>query len=125
MLRACHDLLRPGGTLAFTTIYIAPGVTPEQYRRASRVRGAGIAQGRPLGDLLAAAGFVDVRQRDVTGAFARTTRAYLETSERYADELRIAWGQARFAEVLSDRKGTLSLVAEGAVRRALITARRS
>jgi hypothetical protein len=124
VLRACRDLLRPGGRIAFTTIYIAPGVSARDYRRASRARGPGAAEKRAMMELFEAAGFSDVRERDVTAAFARTTRAYVETSERYAGELRSAWGVDKFAEYQRDRRATLALIREGILRRGLFTGRR-
>ncbi len=124
MLRACRELLKPGGRLAFTTIYIAPGVSPRDYRRASRARGPGAAEKRAISDLLAAAGFAHVRQWDVTMAFARATQAYLETSERYRADLRTEWGADKFAESQRDRRATLTLIREGILRRGIFTAHR-
>ena len=74
-------------------------------------------------DLLERAGFIDVRERDVTAAFARATRAYLETSERYGRELQSEWGD-KFAESQRDRRATLALVRDGVIRRGMFTGRR-
>jgi len=124
VLRACRDLLKPGGRIAFTTIYIAPGVSERDYRRAARARGPGAAEKRSMLELFETAGFIDVRERDVTAAFARTTRAYLETGERYAAELRSDWGAEKFAEQQRDRRATLALIRDGILRRGLFTGRR-
>jgi hypothetical protein len=124
VLRACRDLLKPGGRLAFTTIFITPGVSRRDYLRASRARGPGAASRRETAELLDAAGFCDVHERDVTKAFARATRAYLETSARYATELRSEWGEAKFDEAQRDRATTLVLVRDGVLRRGMFTARR-
>ncbi len=75
-------------------------------------------------DLVEAAGFVDVREKDVTPSFARTTRAYLETSDRYSKALRAEWGINKFAESQRDRRATLALIREGVVRRGMFTGRR-
>ncbi len=75
-------------------------------------------------DLLNAAGFSDIRERDVTRDFARTTRAYLDTSARYREDLRRSWGVEAFEEAQHDRQATLMLIREGVLRRGLFTARR-
>lgn len=56
VLRACRRLLKPGGRMAFTTIYIAPGVSQRDYRRASRARGPGSAEKRAMTELFEEAG---------------------------------------------------------------------
>ena len=124
MLRACLDLLKPGGRLAFTTIYIVPGVGERDYRRAARARGPGAAERRSMTDLLESAGFVAVRERDATKPFARSTRAYLETSERRSRELTVEWGEKKFSDSQRNRRATLALIGAGVLRRGLFTARR-
>jgi cyclopropane fatty-acyl-phospholipid synthase-like methyltransferase len=124
VLRACRALLRPGGRLAFTTIYIAQGVSPRDYRRACRARGCGIAEKRPMTDMLEHAGFVDIRERDVTTAFARSQRSYVETSAQYRDELRTHWGPQKYDEWQRSRRASLRLIDEGVLRRGIFTARR-
>ena len=76
-------------------------------------------------ELIVAAGFVDVRERDVTRAFARTTRAYLETSAHYGTALRRDWGDDKFEESQRDRAATLALINEGVLRRGVFVGRRS
>jgi cyclopropane fatty-acyl-phospholipid synthase-like methyltransferase len=124
VLKECHAMLKPGGRMAFTTIYAAPGVDERSYRRACRVRGCGFAERRQMTGLMNAAGFVAVKERDVTREFARTTRAYLETSARHETELSDVWGADRYRDWQHDRAATLALIEEGVVRRGLFTARR-
>jgi cyclopropane fatty-acyl-phospholipid synthase-like methyltransferase len=124
-LRGCYRLLKPGGRMAFTTIYIAQGVDERDYRRACRVRGCGIAERREMTELVGAAGFDAVKERDVTREFARTTRAYLETSDEHRAELSAVWGAAKFREWQRDRRASLALIEEGVVRRGFFTARKS
>ena len=124
MLRACYELLKPGGRIALTTIYIAQGVSERDYRRASRVRGPGAASKRATTEMLEAAGFEHIREDDVTTAFARTTNAYLRTSAIHEAALRREWGDEKFDEHQRDRRATLALIREGVLLRGLFTARR-
>jgi hypothetical protein len=102
---------------------VAPGVSPREYRRAARVR-PGAASTREVTALLDAAGFVDVRKADVTKTFARTTRAYIETTRRFEDELRTEWGTETFDERQLHWSSTLTLVEQGILRRSIFTAKR-
>lgn len=76
-------------------------------------------------EIFESAGFGGVRERDLTSAFARATRAYHETAEQYRDELRDAWGKKEFAESQRHRRATLALIEEGVVRRGLFIGRRA
>ena len=124
MLRACHDLLKPGGRLAFATIYIRPGTDERAYRRAARARGRGVANRQPIAELLRAAGFVDVRENDVTPAFERTTRAYLETGRRLYEQLAREWGDESLAQSLGHWRKSLAVTEEGILCRGIFSARR-
>lgn len=124
MLRACHDLLKPGGRLAFSVIYIRPGVDERAYRRAARARGRGVATRSTPAELLRAAGFVDVRETDVTPAFARTTRAYLDTSCELHDQLTREWGDASLAQSMDHWRKSLAVTEEGILCRGIFSARR-
>jgi len=77
-----------------------------------------------MADLLRAAGFVDVRETDVTPAFARTTRAYLETSRQLHDQLTREWGDASLAQSMDHWRKTLAVIREGILCRGVFTARR-
>ena len=124
MLRACHNLLKPGGRLAFTTIYIVPGVSERDYRRTMRARGPGAAERRSMIDLLESAGFVSIRERDATKPFAKSTRAYIETTECHRRELALEWGAEKFRDSQRNRRATLAMIEAGVIRRGLFTARR-
>lgn len=75
-------------------------------------------------DLLRAAGFVDVRESDVTPAFARTTCAYVETGQRLYDQLVREWGDDSLAQSLDHWRRTLDVTEEGILCRGIFSARR-
>lgn len=118
-------MLRPGGRLAFYTIYIAPGLAEPDYRRV-------VASGEPpevvsratQPELVRAAGFVEIEEVDVTEEFARTARGWYEARERHAADMRELEGEAEFAQGQAGRKERLEFIEAGWLRRSLFTAAR-
>ena len=72
MLRACKRLLRPGGGIAFYTIFIPPGLSESAYRRAMKLGPprAG-SRRREHEEPLPLAGFVKVSGTDLTSEVLR------------------------------------------------------
>jgi len=125
VLRACHQLLRPGGRLAFTTIHVADDLDPRQHRRAIRAGPWQVATRRPYPELVTRAGFHDVVAIDVTEEYARTQRAWLEANESRAGDLRRLVSSSEFEAAQADRGRARAAIEEGLLRRSLITATRS
>lgn len=125
MLRACREVLIPSGLIAFYTIFIAPGLSDAEYRRASR-SGAGAITSwrRSQADLLRSAGFSDVSETDVTAEYLRVARSWGEGRERHAAELRQAEGEAQFAERQRGNRMARTAIEAGLIRRGLFVARR-
>jgi cyclopropane fatty-acyl-phospholipid synthase-like methyltransferase len=124
VLRACHQLLRPGGRMAFTTIHVADDLDPARHRRAVRAGPWQVASRRPYPELVAQAGFREIVVIDVTPDYTRTQRAWLEANEsRVADVQEILSAQ-EFATAQSDRRFALAAIESGLLRRSLITAMR-
>ena len=87
MLRALKRLLRPGGRIALTTIYVTPGLPPAARRRAQRSGPRAVASRADQPKLLASAGFVDIDEVDLTPEFAATGQAWIDQWDEHADEL--------------------------------------
>ena len=126
MLRACNRLLRPAGRIAFYTIFIPPGLSQAEYRRAARAGPSAVtSHGRQQAELLRSAGFTGVRETDVTEAFLRTTRAWYEARARYAGQLSEAEGEASFRERQRDYRLQARAIEAGLLRRSLFVAERA
>jgi hypothetical protein len=117
-------LLRPGGRIAYTTIFVAPGLTAARRRRARRSGPRAVASRSDQLRLLASAGFVDVDMVDVTAEFATTARAWLAGSEAHAAELSALDSPAAFEERQRERRAQLRAVDDGLLRRGLFSATR-
>lgn len=124
MLRACRALLRPGGTLAFTTILVAPGLDAAQHRRAVRAGPWQVRARRPYADLVAQAGFTDVVEIDVSEDYRRVQAAWLDASEAHAAELRALMTEAELRLAQADRRQALAAIDDGLLRRSILTATR-
>jgi len=125
VLRACRQVLVPSGLIAFYTIFIAPGLSDADYRRAARSGAPGITSWRrSQDDLLLAAGFLDISETDVTAEYLRVARLWYEGRQRHAAELEQVEGETQFAERQRDNKAASAAIEAGLLRRALFVAKR-
>jgi cyclopropane fatty-acyl-phospholipid synthase-like methyltransferase len=122
VLRACRQLLRPGGRLAFTTIHISDGLEPLQHRNAVRAGPPHVAARRPHPEIVAQAGFVDIVDMDVTADYARTQQAWRDAIEARGDHIRRVVSDKEFELAQAERRITSSAIRDGLLRRCIITA---
>jgi hypothetical protein len=124
VLRALKQLLRPGGRLAFTTIYVTPGLSPTLRRKAQRFGPRAVASRSEQHHLLASAGFNDIDAVDLTPEFAATARAWIDGRAAHEAELSALESPATFADRQRDGCFQLRAVEEGLLCRALFSATR-
>ncbi len=111
--------------MAFHTIYIPPGLSRAEYRRALRLGPAAVAsRGREQRELLRSAGFVAISETDLTAEFLGTAQAWAESRDRHAAELRRREGDAQFEESLAADREMIGAIQEGLLRRCLLVAER-
>lgn len=124
MLRACRRVLRPGGRLAFYTIFIAPEASAADRRRAA-VNGPSAAASRlDHARMLEAAGFTAVAETDVTDQFIETASIWLEGRTQHAAQLAELEGAECFEGRLRESREQLRLTKTGVIRRSLFVAMR-
>jgi len=124
LLRACRDLLRPGGRMAYTTIYVAPGLGRDDHRGAVLAGPWHVTARRPYGEMTQQAGFTDIVEIDVTDQYATTQRAWLEANEARADEVRELTSGEDFRLAQADRRRARHAIERGWLQRSLIVATR-
>ena len=122
MLRALNRLLRAGGRIVYTTIYISPGLDERAKRRARRDGPRAVASRTDQQHLLCSAGFVEVDELDVTAQFIVTTRAWIDERDEHADELIALEGRDVFEERQRNHRRQLAVTEDGLLRRALLAA---
>ena len=122
MLRALRQLLRPGGRIAYTTIFVAPDLTPAQRRRAQRSGPRAVASRSHQRQLLVSAGYVDVEMTDLTAEFAITARSWLEEWDANMDELTAFEPRDAIAQRQLERQVQQCAIDDGLLRRAIFSA---
>jgi hypothetical protein len=109
--------------MGFYTIVEAPGLPPAVRRRARAAGPRAVAMRSDHHRLLAAAGFRDVTELDVTAAFAATAAAWLAETEPHTEELARLEPPGAFAQRQADRRRMLAAIHAGLLRRVLLLAR--
>ena len=122
MLRALKQLLRPGGRIAFTTIYLPSGLDPAARKRARQAGPRAVASRASQQQLLRSAGYIDIDELDVTAQFVETTRAWIDQRERHAEELAIVEPAGAFEERQRDHRAQLKATEQHLLRRGLFSA---
>ena len=122
MLRALRQLLQPGGRIAYTTIFVAPDLTPAQRRRAQRSGPRAVASRTDQRQLLVSAGYVDVEMTDLSAEFATTARSWLEEWEANMDELTAFEPREAIAQRQLERRVQQRAIDDGLLRRGLFSA---
>ncbi len=106
--------------MAFVTIFVAPGLTPSEYRRALRSGPTYVSsRRRDHGELLASAGFSRVEETDLTAEFLVTGGGWEAERDELAAERGAAEGEAAFEERQSDLDVQSSAIEAGLLRRSL------
>ena len=75
-------------------------------------------------EMLASAGFIDVRETDVTKEYELTAGGWFEGRRRYYGGLKQVLGEEALEEKIEEGESILSSIKDGLVRRSLLTARR-
>jgi len=119
VLRACKRLLRPGGRIAYFTIFTTPGLSKRAHRRAVRLGPRAVASRREHAELLEAAGLVKVVATDVTTDFLETARRWVNYASKFEGDLRSTLGDTLFDEQQADRRAMIAAIEEGLLSRAL------
>ena len=124
MLRALKQLLRPGGHIAYTTIFVTPGLDPIRRRRARRSGPRAVGSRSDQQQLLISAGFIDINMIDVSAEWACTARGWLAGWIAHEAELTALESPEAFAQRQRERQTQLRAIDDGLLRRALFSAAR-
>ena len=124
MLRECHRILKPGGTLVGLSIHTPPSLTPVQEERATELGPSLVCGCESPQELIGDAGFFDPQVTDVTVRFRRTCSAWLAAMKELEPQLRRELGDEDFEDELDQKESMLTGIDEGLLRRSLIICER-
>jgi len=111
--------------MAYYTIFVAEELPPRERRRVGKDAPDGMYTHRRQQELLRAAGFDRIHEKDVTAEYLRVQRALYEANARHERALRGVLGDAKFDDAQASRKQTLARIEAGHYRRSLFVAERA
>ncbi len=125
VLRACRRILKAEGRIAYYTIFAPPDLSPADYRRIMKFWPPATTRRRSPAEMLESAGFIDVRETDVTKLYRATQQAWLDGRRSRYDELAQAMGEDTLKGKIIEGDEILGFIKDGLLRRSLLTARRA
>lgn len=123
MLVECRRIIRPGGLMAFSVIFVPPGLTAEDHSLAVKAAPEFVETETDYPTLLEATGWAILDHRDLTAVFAQSCAAKLRLETEEHGALVRLIGAAEF-----DRRGEMitrrvAALERGILRRELFLAR--
>jgi SAM-dependent methyltransferase len=122
VLEACRRVIRGGGRMVFSVISVAPGLSPDDHRRAVENGPEFIESEADYPTLLGQTGWDILDYDNITMDYAASCRRQLGADEAQKDQLVKLIGAAEFAERLADWRLKISALKEGLLRRELFVA---
>lgn len=125
VLRRSRQLLRRGARTAFTAIFPGPGLSARARRQATVAGPVNCSlRGSSYVRLLESAGFVDVREDDLTTTYREVAQRRLDAWEAGVEAILEVMTPADLEQFLEQRRVELAAIDAGILRRALFSATR-
>ncbi len=121
-LEACRRAIRGGGRMVFSVISVAPGLSPDDHRRAVEHGPEFIESEADYRTLLRQTGWSILDHDDITMDYAASCRHQLRADEAQKDALVTLIGADEFAERLADWRSKVMALKDGLLRRELFVA---
>ena len=124
VLAECRRVIRPGGRMAFSVLYIPSGLSPEDHAQALETAPEFVESDMDYPALLAETGWAILERRDLTGAFMESCRQRLRIEDELHAEIRPLVGAADFDVRQTRLRRRLPVLERGHLRRDLFVVRR-
>lgn len=119
VLAECRRVIRPGGIMAFTVIYITPGLSPADHGRALEASPPYVETPTPYPDLLTQTGWTLKSRIDLTSDYAATVRRLLREQEARAAPMNALLGEAEFTRRRAAKRANIQVIEDGLLKREL------
>ncbi len=117
VLESCRRVIRPGGRMVFTVLFIPSGLSERDHARALEFGPPYVATEVAYPDMLRQTGWEITERSDLSVDFARTVRRLIREDEARADELIGLLGEAEFARRTTRSRAKAEAIEEGLIRR--------
>ena len=122
VLEACRRVIRDSGRMVFTVIWITPGLSRDDHRRALEGAPEFGESETDYPTLLGQTGWAVNECLDVTEGYADSIRRFIRADGEFKDQLEALIGTTEFAERQAGWRSELHAVEEGLLRRDLFVA---
>ena len=119
VLKECRRVLRPGGKMVFTVIFIAQGLATADYARAVDCGPPVVETAIGYPEMLREAGWEITTRADLTAEYQASKSHLIDEEEAHEAELRDLLGDDAFFDRLARRRRSLAAIEQGLIRRAL------
>ncbi len=117
VLRECRRVLRPGGTMVFTVIFIAPELSPGDHALAAASGPPVIEAAAGYAEMLHEAGWEITTRAELTAEYRSSLSRLIDLEQAHEAELRELRGDGGYLEKLGRRQRALAGVEQGLIRR--------
>jgi ubiquinone/menaquinone biosynthesis C-methylase UbiE len=119
VLAECRRVLRPGGRMVFSVIYVAPGLAPGDHARAVETAPEFVESDTGYPELLAETGWAIREREDLTEAFRNSCTAKIRAEEARRAELEPLASAAEFDARQARMRRRIAVLEQGHLKREL------
>jgi 27-O-demethylrifamycin SV methyltransferase len=123
VLQNCRRVIRPDGRMVFSVIFVAPGLSATDYKRAIEASPPFVETDTEYPALLAETGWNILEERDVTAEFASVIQRQLKVDSEQRDGMEPVMGTEDYTGRLDSYGIKYKAVSERIVRRSLFITR--
>jgi SAM-dependent methyltransferase len=119
VLESCRRVIRPGGRMVFSVIFVAPGLSPVEYERAVEAGPPFVETDTRYPALLAETGWNVLAECDVTAEFASMIQRQLDVDREQRDGMEAVMGAADYSDRQNSYEFKFTAASDRIIRRSL------